>query len=71
LRQSGRRYALCEIEKMVKNKKEITVIAKRIIGLGKKLGLKIDWHLRGKVLEYLWRYDKKHYNKLKESQVIL
>lgn len=64
-------YALCEIEKMVKNKKEITVAAKRIIRLGKKLGLKMEWNLRGKVLEYLWRYDKKHYNKLKESRVIL
>ena len=64
-------YSLCEIERVAKNKKEIGRIGKEIINFGKKLGLKIDWTLRGKVLEYLWRYDKKHYNKLKESQVIL
>ena len=64
-------YALCEIEKMVKNRKEISGAARRIVRLGKKLGLEIDWSLRGKVLEYLWRYDKRHYNKLKENKVIL
>ncbi|MEK7598804.1 MAG: CYTH domain-containing protein [Patescibacteria group bacterium] len=64
-------YALCEIEKMVKNKKTVAVASRQIIKFGKKLGLKIEWSLRGKVLEYLWRYDKKHYNKLKESKVIL
>jgi predicted adenylyl cyclase CyaB len=64
-------YALCEIERMVKSKKMVASAARQIIGLGKKLGLKIEWSLRGKVVEYLWRCDKKHYNKLKESRVIL
>jgi len=64
-------YSLCEIEKIAKSKKDIGRIGREIISAGKKLGLKIYWSLRGKVLEYLWRYDKKHYNKLKESQVIL
>jgi len=64
-------YSLCEIEKIAKSKKEVGRTGKEIISAGKKLGLKIDWSLRGKVLEYLWRYDKKHYNKLKESRVIL
>jgi thiamine-triphosphatase len=64
-------YSLCEIERVAKNKQEISRIGKEIISFGKKLGLKIDWGLRGKVLEYLWRYDKKHYNKLKKSKVIL
>ncbi|HEX7586131.1 MAG TPA: CYTH domain-containing protein [Patescibacteria group bacterium] len=64
-------YSLCEIERMVKNRRAVAPAAKKIITLGKKLNLKIDWYLRGKVLEYLWRYDKKHYNKLRESRVIL
>ncbi|OGI16349.1 MAG: hypothetical protein A2Z52_00665 [Candidatus Moranbacteria bacterium RBG_19FT_COMBO_42_6] len=64
-------YALCEIERMVKNKKMVAPAARQIIGLGKKLGLKIEWSLRGKVVEYLCRFDKHHYNKLKESRVIL
>ena len=64
-------YDICEIEKLANSRKSIKKIGEEIINLGRGLGLTIKWGVRGKVLEYLWRYDRKHYNKLKENKIIL
>jgi len=69
--EMGFGYALCEIEKAASSPAKIMETEKAVLKLGHELGLRIKWKIRGKVLEYLWRYDKKHYNKLKESKVIL
>lgn len=57
------RYSLCEVEKMVKNKKEIKAARGEIMNFAKSLGLDMKL-VRGKIMEYLWRNNKKHYKEL-------
>jgi len=64
-------YSLCEIEKMAPSKKEVVKIANQIFAFAKSFGLETKKSIRGKVLEYLWRNNRKHYRALERAGVII
>lgn len=63
-------YEIVEIEKIVDNETEISKATNAILSFAKKYNLKTG-QVRGKVIEYLKRNDRKHFEALIASGVVL
>jgi len=61
-------YELAEIELLVEKPSEAREAEKRIVALAQAIGLD-QTPQRGKVIEYLYRFDRKHYEALLEAGV--
>jgi thiamine-triphosphatase len=59
-------FSLCEIEKIAESESEIEKITAEIMEFAKSLGLEIK-PVPGKVVEYLWRNNRAHYDALVAS----
>lgn len=63
-------YELAEIEKMVNDTSEIEKATKDILDFADKYKLQVG-QVRGKVIEYLRRYKREHFDSLVEAGVVL
>jgi thiamine-triphosphatase len=63
-------YEIAEIEKMVNTEAEIPQATERILEFAKKYDLQTG-QVRGKLIEYLRRNDKKHFDALVDAGVVL
>ena len=61
-------YQLAEIELMVASETEMNSAAQKILAFAKRFGI-VPTKVRGKVLEYLYRYNKEHYQALAKAWV--
>ena len=59
-------YEICEIEKMVQGREQVEQAAQEILQFAERCGLSRGT-VRGKVLEYLFRYAPGHYQALEEA----
>lgn len=63
-------YTLAEIELMTESREEMPAAQRKILEFADKLGLKYGGQARGKVIEYLRRFDPKHLQALMTAGVI-
>ncbi|MBI3589271.1 MAG: CYTH domain-containing protein [Candidatus Liptonbacteria bacterium] len=61
-------YTICEIEKMVENENEVEKTTQEIFELAKSLGLEIK-QVRGKGLEYFYRFNKGVYKVIEDTKL--
>jgi predicted adenylyl cyclase CyaB len=62
-------YTICEIEKLVRNTREIQQAEREILDFAKSLSLQVTM-VYGKVIEYLKRNNPTHFQLLKSNNVI-
>lgn len=61
-------YNVCEIEKMIESEDEVEKVTEEIFNLARSLGLEIK-HVRGKGLEYFYRFNKKLYKIIEDLRL--
>jgi len=61
-------YAVCEIEKMVEKEEEVEKATEDIFSLARSLGLEVKF-VRGKGLEYFYRFNKKVYQLIEDLRL--